>query len=98
MQLLDPKAIGLSLAPFFEKSKRQMPVEASVFIALIDSLSSAGFIKIQPISLLLQSVLKNVERVVSNYAKTGEEVIQDLRSANNSISSGVQDNWGIGFL
>ena len=73
-------------------------MEASVDIALIDSVSSAGCIKIHPIPSLLQLVSKKVGRVVSNLARTGEEVIHTLRSLKSLMSTGVQDDWGIGFL
>ena len=83
VQLREPKAIGFSLSPFLDKSKRQMPLEDIFFIALIDSLSSAGCIIIHPIPSLLQSVFRNVGLVVSNLARIGEEVIPSFRSANN---------------
>ena len=98
VQLLDPNEIGLSLAPCFDRSKRQTPVEASVDIALIDSSSSAGCINIHHMPSLLQSVFKKVGLVVSNLARTGEEVIHTLRSAKSLMSAGVQADWGIGFL
>ena len=73
-------------------------MEASVDIALIDSASSAGCIKIHPMPLLLQSVFLKVGGVVSNLSRTGEEVIRILRSVKSLMSVGVQADWGIGFL
>ena len=85
-QLWEPKVIGLSLAPFFDKSKRHTPVVMSCFIALIDSSLSAGYINIQPMPSLIQSVFKKVGLVVSKQARTGEEVIKSFRSANSLIN------------
>ena len=46
---------------------------------------------------LLPSVLRNVGRVVSNRAKTGEEVMHIFKSLNNLTNSGDHDSVGIGL-
>ena len=59
-QHYEPKLVGCRRAPPRVRSKRYSPVYSSMLVALIDSSSSTGCIRIQPISSALQSVLRHV--------------------------------------
>ena len=56
VQLRDPNAIGFNLAPCFDKSNKHSPVVVRTLEVRIDSLLSAGFMRIHSMPSLLQSV------------------------------------------
>ena len=71
------------LLHFFDKSNKHVPVSPIGLLALTDSSSSVGCMRIQPMPSLLQSVFKNVGFVESNLARTGEDVIHIFKSSNS---------------
>ena len=89
--------MNFNRAPFLDKSNEYFPVVSQLLEAVTDFLSSAGCMRIQPTPLLLQSILMKAGLVVSNLARTGEEVIHTLKSENNLTSSDVQALGGIGL-
>ena len=90
----EPNLTGLSLAPFIERSKRHVPDLRSSSVAAVDSSSSAGCIRMNPIPSALQSDLSIVGFEGSYRASTGDDVIHVFMSSNSWISAGVHARMG----